>query len=334
MKLYNSIKDVRGYELYQDSLVINWLASKHVSIIVADNFQEPVALGIKTEGLWLYKSYLFCPGMHIVDLDRRVLIKETLTDCFFEIGYGDKAIISRYDARNDTSTLCLLNLNTWQLDDIREPIKGGIVAGKEEVIITVDGSKIYCYNRFSLVWEKDLSGVGSYTDIFGKQQEGVIYRSGIKIYEDRLIVVIGRKMMAYALSTGYLIWELEMQKAPFGLYLVIDGDTGYCTDSLGYISVDLKAGAFLSGVIVLKQIIIKDKTIIPSGRDMVVKDGLLWHSISDNGVNIIAAIEPASGDYISYQQVKARGWISAPRFHENKMYLLTSERELLIFGKE
>lgn len=182
------------------------------------------------------------------------------------------------------------------------------------------------------LWSSSLSDIGRYNDIFGREQIGKL--KIVCPHNNNVIVVAGRAAVCYELSTGKVIWELKNERWPFGNWMIIDGDIGYITGEIGYQSIDLIRGEFILPNVSLKNIQISKKNVLPSGRQMIMHDGLLWHSITDSGISVIAAIAPDSGEYVWYQKVETLGWLHSPKFYLDKMYILSSEGELLIYQKE
>jgi|GEM_PF-2636737 len=256
------------------------------------------------------------------------------------IGLNSESVTSRLQFVGNIKSkgFGLYDFKTMQIEKIfsPDPVYKRIISVNDSFFkiggIETPGIISFCDLNDQLKWQLDLSESGSYKDVFGKKQIGEI--KSVHSDQNSVIVVAGTVIVCYNLTTGNAMWELKSERWPFGKWLIVDGNVGYVAGEIGYQCIDLVNGTFISPVFTLKNIEIANKSISPSGREMVLNDGLLWHSISDSGISVIAAIDPSSGEYVWHQKIETKGWIHSPKFYLDKMYILSSEGELLIYQKE
>jgi outer membrane protein assembly factor BamB len=181
------------------------------------------------------------------------------------------------------------------------------------------------------LWRKDLSETGGYMDIFGKYQPGNV--KAIKIYTDKVCVIVGASVTCIKLEDGRLQWEHEMGS----LYsqILIRNEIGCFFANGGYRLINMESGEWITHVIRLNKISLRDDDIIlPTGRGFVFEGDYLWHDLSNGGMNYISAIDPLTGKYVWLEKIECRGeFAEPPGFYNDKMYIKTTEGDLLVFNK-
>lgn len=246
--------------------------------------------------------------------------------------YWDNILVSFSDDK-----IIKYDLNTYTIiSEEEDNIEGYIHFTTNNYIITSTNSHIYIYikNDFSLLWQKDLGEITSYTDWDGYHKGDV---KNVYLFENKLIVVAGNSVLAMNIENGNILWQIKYNDfQPFTLH--INANFAYLSKGVFYSVIDLEKGEKVLETKLVRPFDHDDRyqnaNLAMVGSDMTFYDNSLYFSDKHKGRYYLAKLNPQTAQIEDYQfldDVKSN--LHPPKFHNDKMFLLDSNNNLFIYDK-
>lgn len=223
------------------------------------------------------------------------------------------------------------------LSNDKDNIEGYINLITDNHIVSSTKSDVYMYikNDFSLLWQKDLSEITSYTDWDGKHQGNV---KNVYLYENKLIVVAGNSVLAMNIETADILWQIKYNDfQPFTLH--INNHFAYLSKGVFYSVIDLEKGEKVLETMLIRPFDhdpeYEKANLAMVGSDMTFYDNYLYFSDKHKGRYYLAKLNPHTAQIEEYQfleEVKSN--LAPPKFYDDKMFLLDSNNNLFIYERE
>lgn len=243
----------------------------------------------------------------------------------------------------DNEVYINLNLDTLQIVNTVE-INIGLYSSETGYYYGVDKylfDKYISVNKFDgilavykfpniLLWQADVSQIGSYKDYDGEHLGEI---KEILNTDDKVIVLTPLKTIAFNLHTGNIVWQAKLDTwQGFGLL-----QDGYLyTSSNAYINkINVSTGEILYQKRAEPVELGGKKLFMPLSR-FVWHDGHLW-SVMDTDPILLLKIDPTTGEYSNVINLKELGitrHCDPPKFHNDRMYILDHDHTLYIFETE
>lgn len=203
--------------------------------------------------------------------------------------------------------------------------------------IHYQSGSINLYNKtdFSLLWQKNLSEIASYTNWDGEHKGEV---NNVYSYKDKIIVVAGDSILALEMNNGKIQWQTTYNDfQPYTLHIV--KNIGYLCRGAYYSLIDLDTGEKLLEVMLLRPFDLNSKhksaNVAMVRSDMTYHEGYFYFTDTHEGQSYLGKIESQTGVVEGYQILEGiNSNIHPPKFHDDKMFLLDSESNLHIYKKD
>ena len=226
----------------------------------------------------------------------------------------------------------LYNLNTNQIIPLSiGEIKGSFGINNDTHIVTVKEGWIYSYSKidFSLLWQKDIGEMTQYRWLFGTIERGNI-RDIHEYKGDSVVVLTDIFIVRLNINTGDILY---LQRLPRGLISIsiIDNKAYGCYASC-YMEVDLDNGEVINYIEMDKLEYQGEKYDAEMGLNRLYA-GYLYHGMRlEGGVFAIGAINIETG-IREWANVLGAHSVLEIQFHQNRMYIADSGRNLYIYEK-
>lgn len=215
-------------------------------------------------------------------------------------------------------------------------IQGTIQLNENKCIVTKKDTHIYTYQKsdFSLLWQKDIREIASYTDWDGKHQGNI---KNAYLFEDKLIVTAGGSVLALNIENGEILWQVKYTDFQ-PLTLHINGKYAYLARGVFYSVIDLETGEKLLETMLIRPFDHDKKyekaNLAMVGSDMTFYDNYLYFSDKHKGQYYLAKLNPHTGKIEDFQFLEGiTSNLHPPKFYENKMFLQDNENNLFIYEK-
>jgi hypothetical protein len=152
----------------------------------------------------------------------------------------------------------------------------------------------------------------------------------VQCFEEKLFVLGENVIVAFNMFDGRRLWVREMPYRPIALSL--HNSFGYIVTGHHYAVIDLHSGNLLIDK-KLEDFAFRGQTLQFDGYGRVYHEGLVWCCLQTNGYYFVAAIYPEDGRVVWREHVNTPHSVHAPRFHEDKMYVLDTGGNLHIYQK-
>ncbi|GIZ14680.1 hypothetical protein [Capnocytophaga catalasegens] len=183
--------------------------------------------------------------------------------------------------------------------------------------------------KISLLWQKDLSKITSYTEWDGTEEKGEIRE--IYSYNDTLIVLTQVFILRINLQTGDIIYSLRL---PAGLMtLSIERNKAYGCYGYHYMEIDLEKGELINFVRI-ENALLNGQEYNAIMNKASYKDGFVFHGLRLEGSQYaVGAINTQTGnrEWISPLSVNM---VEKIEFHNDKMFISDTGGNLFIYERE
>ncbi len=326
VKLINSVKEFNLY--YEDIIILN---NNQQIFKLSKNLLESTFLTEAFLSLNIINNYIIDYGPKIFDLRKE--------ECFIKLDKGFSPVLlldnksllcKKIDYEKEKLDYFVFNISedifnsTSTFEGIPiDFINDRLICRKEQIFV-------YQLDSFLLLWQKDISELGSY-------QEGndMIKGEINNVYTDNTAVYVltGLSIIAFDLDTGTKLWHTKLDTYQ-SRGLLKDGYL-YTTSNAYINKVEIASGSIvyqkkLSGV-----------TIQDELQEMPIAN-LKWHkdyiwAIMDTSPNALLKIDPNTGLYAEVLDLGTLGIMRHchdPKFYQNRMYLLDYDQTLHICEEE
>ena len=241
----------------------------------------------------------------------------------------DENRITGYYRGKDGDYYVVLNHYTNDLE-LSIPVSKGSYLFYNDNLIGVERSSVFLRNRNGIdVWTLDTREIGYFVDeIFGRRPGKV---AAVEVWNDKLIVLTGKKVLWLEMETGQLLWELETGQ--LNSWIILEDDIAY----VNYLRINLQTrqieeSLYMKGGILYKDTPTEKYTIrVEYFVKPTLHDDKLWAIANNSYGRYAVAIDKLTGEYVWYYLLDTDGNLSAPKFHSNKMYVWDDTQKLHVF---
>lgn len=195
-----------------------------------------------------------------------------------------------------------------------------------------DNSTLLCCDlQFKEHWSLDVNDIGFFEDeLFGRRPGKV---AAVEVWNDKLIVLTGKKVLWLEMETGQLLWELDTEQ--LNNWIILEDDIAY----VNYLRINLQTrhieeSLYKNGGIPYIDTPTEKYTIrVEYFVKPTLHDDKLWAIANNSYGRYAVAIDKLTGEYLWHYLLDTDGNLTAPKFHSNKMYVWDDRQKLHVFEK-